>query len=274
MDEFEKEYFQKIGKISSDFKERRRDLAKSRIKMFSASLCRQVIELNQKFDVIVGAGNSGLFMTKIAEMVYEELNIKIPPILNLPVFRFEEDNVSLHDNAVLVSEVAQKLKTLPSLNNILFIDDEIMRAVTAKESLNLILKARSDIKHLNVTILSENHFFEWHYKMPMVSVNFFAYSRLIQGLNGNIGYFVPEDLFKEISSIAKISSHNHALTLLLTGSLKSKAKGQYFEIESEKLLTKNIKDYKLIKSSLIKELKYLVKEGIEKYKSGKITFRF
>ena len=85
MDEFANEYFAKITKIASDFENRRRDLAKSRIKLFVAAVSRQLLELNKAFDVIVGAGNSGLFMTKIAEMTYKKLNVDAPLILNLPM---------------------------------------------------------------------------------------------------------------------------------------------------------------------------------------------
>lgn len=276
MDDFEKEYFEKITKIASDFKSRRRDLAKARIKMFTASLYRQFIELNERFDVLIGAGNSGLYMTKIAEIVYKQLNIKVPVILNLPIYRFKEDNTTPHDNSSLLPQVQESLKNLPAIKSVLFIDDEIMRATTAKESLSLILNVRPDIKILYATIIAENHFFEWHYKMPSVSINFFAYSRLIQGLNGNIGYFIPEDLFKKISSLIDgVISYNHSMALVIGGALKRKNNNSYyFGFELDSVLSKKIKDYQFKKSSLMTELENLIKEGLEEYKSGKIKFRF
>ncbi len=274
MDHFEKEYFEKITKIASDFKERRRDLAKSRIKMYSVTLYGLLVDLNEEYDALIGSGNSGLFMTKIAEIVYKNLNIKTPTILNLPIYRFNEDNLSPYDNSPLLPKVNETLENLP-IKNVLFVDDEIMKAITAKECFNLILKARPDVKHFNATIVAEYHFFEWHYKMPQVSIRFFAYSRLIQGLNGNIGYFIPEDLFKEISSlIPEVTSYNHAMALVVSGLLKKRDRGLLFDTEIEQTLIENIKDYSSKKSQLIQEIENLVKEGIKEYKSGKIKFRF
>ena len=277
MDDFANEYFSKITKIASDFGSRRRELAKSRIKMFVATLYRQLIDYKEKYDFLLGAGNSGLFMTKIAENVYEDLNIKVPPVFNLPIYRFREDGVTLGDNSFLMTSVKEKLKGIQKISNLLFVDDEIMRALTAKECFRLILEANPNINHLSVTIIAENHFFEWHYKMPKVSIRFFAYSPLIQGLNGNIGYFIPEDFYKEISAMDNNTlSPNHVMAILIGGGLKRKdSTGKpYFDFTIESELKNKIADYDKKKSSLINELKELVREGIEKYKSKEIKFRF
>ena len=277
MDEFANEYFAKITKISSDFENRRRDLAKSRIKLFVAAVSRQLLELNKVFDVIVGAGNSGLFMTKIAEMTYKKLNIDAPLILNLPIYKFKNDTKTPYDNSFLVSNVSNKLFEVYKLNDILFVDDEIMQAITAKESFNLILQANKDIEHLNGTIIAENHFFEWHYDMPKVSIKFFAYAPLIQGLNGNIGYFIPDDLFKKISSIqTNVLSHNHAMAIIIGGALKKiGADGKsYFDFTIENDLKKQITDYETKKTLLVSELSKIVNEGVAQFKTGEIKFRF
>ena len=277
MDEFANEYFAKITKIASDFENRRRDLAKSRIKLFVAAVSRQLLELNKVFDVIVGAGNSGLFMTKIAEMTYKKLNIDAPLILNLPIYKFKNDTKTPYDNSFLVSNVSNKLFEVYKLNDILFVDDEIMQAITAKECFNLILQANKDIEHLNATIVAENHFFEWHYDMPRVSIKFFAYAPLIQGLNGNIGYFIPDALFKKMSSIkTNVLSHNHAMAIIIGGALKKiGADGKsYFDFTIENDLKEQITDYETKKTLLLNELSNIVDEGVEEYKAGEIKFRF
>lgn len=276
MDDFENEYFSKITLIASDFKERRRELAKSRIKMFTAAICRQLIDFKEEYDLVVGAGNSGLFMAKITAMVFEHLNIKAPLVLNLPINRFKEDGSTLHDNSFLITQVKEKLRDM-RVSNILFVDDEIMRGLTAKECFQLILEANSSIDHLDATIIAENHFFEWHHKMSKVSISFFAYSPLIQGLNGNIGYFVPKDFYKEISAMyAGKLSRNHVASILIGGGLKRKANSgnSYFDFAIESELKNKVSDYDKKKSSLVGELKELVKEGIKKYKVGEIKFRF
>lgn len=277
MDDFANEYFSKITQIASDFKDRRRELAQSRIKMFVAAMCRQLIDFEEKYNLILGAGNSGLFMTKITEMVYEYLNIRVPPVLNLPIYRFKEDEATLHDNYFLITQVKERLQGIQKISKILFVDDEIMRALTAKECFQLILEANSNIDHLSATIIAENHFFEWHYKIPKVSISFFAYSPLIQGLNGNIGYLIPEDFYKEISAMYNNTlSHNHVMAILIGGGLKRKDNigKSYFDFTIESELKNKIADYDKKRSSLVNELKELVKEGIEKYKAGEIKFRF
>ena len=277
MDDFANEYFSKITQIASDFKDRRRELAKSRIKMFVAAICRQVVDFEERYNLLLGAGNSGLFMTKITEMVYQCLDIKVPPVLNLPIYRLKEDGTTLHDNSFLTTQVKEKLQGIQEISNILFVDDEIMRALTAKESFSLILEANPTIDHLSATIIAENHFFEWHYKMSKVSIRFFAYSPLIQGLNGNIGYFITEDFYKEISAMHNNTlSYNHVMAILIGGGLKRKDNSgkSYFDFTIESELKNKIADYDKKKLSLVNELKGLVKEGVEKYKVGEIKFRF
>ena len=245
--------------------------------MFVASICRQLVDFNEKYDLVLGAGNSGLFMTRITQMTYEYLNIKTPFILNLPIYRFKEDGTTPNDNSFLTQQVKEKLQNLDSINNILFVDDEIMRALTAKECFNLILQANTNINHFNATIIAENHFFEWHYKIPKVSISFFAYSPLIQGLNGNIGYLIPEDLYKEVSSlISEAVSYNHVMAIVVVGALKRKDNNDnpYFDFVVEVSLKNKITNYEDKKSSLMSKLQELVREGVEKYKAGKIQFRF
>ena len=277
MDKFANEYFAKITKIASDFEGRRRDLAKSRIKLFVAALCRQLLELNKVFDVLMGAGNSGVFMTKIAEITYRNLNMSAPLILNLPLYRFKDDGKALYDNSFLIPVVKNKFLKVQTINNILFVDDEIMQAITAKECFNLILQTNKDTKHINATIIAENHFFEWHYDMPQISLNFFAYAPLIQGLNGNIAHFIPEDLYREISSTqADGISYNHAMAIIIGGALKRKGTDgrSYFDFTIGDVLKKQIADYETKKTALISELGKVVNEGIGQFKTGEIKFRF
>ena len=277
MDDFVREYFNKITKIASDYAGRRKELAESRIRMFAAAICRQLRDLHENYDVVLGAGNSGLFMTKIAQMTYEYLHIKTPPVLNVPMYRFREDGKTPYNNACLAQQVKENLQSLHAINNVLFVDDEIMRGVTASECFDLILQANPAIFHLDCTIIAENHFFEWHYKIPKVSIRFFAYSPLIQGLNGNIGFFIPESLYKEISSLVpEATSHNHAMAIVIGGGLKRKdtSGNPYFDFAVESSLFNNLSNYTDKKSSLMSHLKELVKDGADKYKAGEIRFRF
>lgn len=278
MDEFEKDYFDKLKQITPIYQTKRKELALSRIRMFAAALCRQLIEKKEKFDLLVAAGNSGLFMNEITKLTYEHLNLDLPQSICFPLLRFSDsDNTVIYDNTVLKHLIKGKISNIPINPNILFIDDEIMRGLTIKASLDLILNERPDLNSLRTVIIAENHFFEWHYNIPKVSINFFPYSRLIQGLNGNIGQFIPDDLFSEMKSqLPEIRSYNHAMSIIFGGALKRKnEKGiSFFDFNVESDLKKNIPDYYKKKTSLHVHLNNLVLESIEKYKQGKIYFRF
>lgn len=268
MDDFEIEYFANLNKLAIKYSSKRYKLAKSRIKMFAASLARQLLENQEKFDAILSSGNSGLFMAEIAKLVYQKLAIDCPKIITLPIFRFEE-NKDL--------EIGHQLDNLSTKPNILFIDDEIMSGLTVKKVLELILAKKTKLQTLRCVILAENHFFEWHYNLPKVSVNFFAYSRLIQGLNGNIAHFVPEKLYQKISStIEGVTSYNHAMAIVLGGALKSKNAEDrpFFNIEVDQICVEKIDGYSKQKKLLIKELEELVAESLKSYSQNKIAFRF
>lgn len=268
MDEFEKEYFGKLKQIASEYSGKRRDLAKSRIKMFVAALYRQLNEENEKFDLIITAGNSGLYMATIVRMVYKSLGLDLPSLITLPIYR---------DDSSFQQVISGKLTSLPQKVNVLFVDDEIMTGKTAKTVLELILNERPDLNSLHCLIIAENHFFEWHYLIPKVSVNYFAYSRLIQGLNGNIGYFIPEDLYTKIAARFKdVKSYNHAMAIVIGGALKRKDEQgtPFYDTSVEDVCLKNISDYKETQSFLMHELEKLVNQSIEEYKNKKIQFRF
>lgn len=267
MDDFEKEYFEKLKQIAPEYYSKRRDLAKSRIKMFAAALCRQLTQECEKFDLIVAAGNSGLFMAIITKMLYESLRVEVPQIITLPIYRFKSD-----ENGKI-----GKLANIPKNVNILFVDDEIMSGLTVETALELILREFPGLCFLRCLIIAENHFFEWHSNIPKVSVNYFSYSRLIQGLNGNIGYFIPEDLYDQIASLVTgVESYNHAMAIVIGGALKRKNDQgiAFYDTHVEEICKQNIAGFEKIKTSLNNELRELINKGIEEYKSRKIKFRF
>src|SRR5690348_1759547 len=105
MDDFEKDYFAKLKQLADDYDPVRRDLAKSRVKMFAAALTRQLIEENEKFDLILFAGNSGLYLSYLTAQVYKKLNINYPPVIILPIYRFKkvQGELKINDNSYLQS---------------------------------------------------------------------------------------------------------------------------------------------------------------------------
>jgi hypothetical protein len=277
MDEFERKYFKQLNSLAKDFQTERRELAFSRIKMFTAALYRRLIDEKEEFDLIVSAGNSGLYMMEITKMLFKELQIELPQTLVLPIHRFEDDGKIINDNLSLKGYIEKQIKHLPPNLNILFIDDEIMMGLTVKAALELLIQTFAEIKELRCVIIAENHFFEWHYNMPKIRINYFSYSRLIQGLNGNIGYFIPKKLFLElISFIPEIKSYNHAMAIVIGGGLKTKDNDEtpFYDFTITNRILKKHSDYMHEKNSLIKELNRLVFQGVEEYKNKMITFRF
>ena len=142
MDEFEKEYFTRLKQIATEYQTRRKELAQSRIKMFAAAVTRQLVDEKEVFDLIVAAGNSGLFMMQIVKRVYQSLGIKLPHTITLPIYRFKtvDEKQIINDNSNLKEYVKAQTNNISSQRlNILFVDDEIMTGLTVKASLELIL---------------------------------------------------------------------------------------------------------------------------------------
>lgn len=279
MDEFEKNYFAKLKKLAIDYQSQRNELAHARIKIFTAAVCRQLLEQDEKFDLIVASGNSGLFMMEIVKIIYKELKIELPQTLTIPVYRYKEvdGKIVTDDNTRLQEYVTNNIQTAATNLNVLFVDDETMTGLTIKTSLKLLLYALPDLTKLRCVVISEHHFFEWHFNLPKVSINYFAYARLIHGLNGNIGYFIPENLYAEIKShIPDVESHNHAMAIVIGGALKRKDADEipFYDSSVTEILKNSLPDYEQTKNALLHQLSTLVTQGIHEYKQKIITFRF
>ncbi len=65
---------------------KRIELAKTRIRLFSAMLYRLLIEEERKYDLIIAPGNSGAYMAKLAKWVYDYLEIKALKTVFLPFY--------------------------------------------------------------------------------------------------------------------------------------------------------------------------------------------
>lgn len=260
------------------------ELSKSRIQHFGATLCRLLVNQNEHFDVIISGGNSGLYVSKIAEYAYEILGIQKPPILKLPIYRYIETDLPeteapLFDNSLLLPMAQEQLKNVNKVQNILFVDDEIRIGTTARNCFELVLEAVYNSKYKNpcsCIIVAEHHFFEWHHDTPNLAVRFYAHSRLIPGVTNIISHFLPEPLLEEIKTVLGSDiTYNHALALVVGGGLKTRDSGvPSFDPSKALLLVSKIENYESKKEQLLSELKDEVRTGIEKYKAGEIKFIF
>lgn len=275
--EIDEDYKRQCKAISKSYEraEHRRELAVNRIKLFAATIYRLVQEKHD-YDLVMSPGNSGIYMSVITEWVYQYLEKAVPPIVNLPIYRFNDDG-SLYDNNHLEKELALKTKNLEPIRNVLFVDDEIMTGTSARNTLELLQKTRSSSEWVNFTIVAEHHFFEWRHLVPRTNVNFYAYARLIWGLNNNIAHVVPEAIYQEIIQyVGEDVAFNKVMAIILGDKDKQKdtsGKG-YFSNEFDDTLKKLMPNYMEIKLDIQNEVKKIALEGIEQYQRKEFAFKF
>lgn len=246
-----------ISKISKTYN--RKSVAIDRLERFSARLFSLLNE--QDFDLLVFPGNSGLMMLGITEIVYEIAGKKIPQHIEIPVHRDGTTYDGIFD--------------VKSIGEVLVVDDEIMTGTSVKFCIESVLRSTKNVSHINFTIVAENMFFEWHYRIPGVSVYFYPYARAIAGLTNNISHMLNDDDFKKLSKyIPMHGEKKQVMALLLSGKVKLKDNdGQwYFDEVIEGKIVNRTKNYATIKRQLIGDMTIYAKSGIEKHKENKIVF--
>lgn len=285
MDEIEKKLHEKIRELVKNENLDLKYLSEIRIKYFAAVITRLLITEQINFDVVLGGGNSGLYMLKLTELVYDALGLPRPRFVCLPVVRNKRDPEtkveSPFDNSVLLPEAKRQLEGIKEIKNILFVDDEIMAGTTSRSSIELVLKAvYGDLTnvHTNCAVVAEHHFFEWHHNTPYLSLRFFSNAKVIPGINNMISRIVPEDFanrVRELVGFGEIPKFNKTLSLLVAGALKEdKVDTPYYNFDKEKVLFEKLENYPQVKSEINSALKDLVARGVSEYKVGEIKFKF
>ena len=252
--------------------------AKEIFKNYIALLYKLVVKEKNDFDLIIGAGDSGAVMAKVAEIFYQKINKKIPPILHLPLQRYAEPGIphgEYFENKVLIPQIKKQLKNIKLFKKVLFVDDEIMRGWTAKTSIELVLSALPKNKiadRVLYTIVAENHWFQWHYDLPPVSIRYYAFSKKIPGVNGAVFEMISDLEWKSIKLNGM--GKRPLLNIILNGVRKSRSGlTPVFTDETAKKLEKNQK-FKKLKTKMLRQIDALVTEGIKEYKAGKIKLGF
>lgn len=249
----------KIKNIIERYLETRRKLAEGRIELFAARIYSLIKE--NDYDLIISPGNSGLIMTEISKTVYEYSKKEFPKSFVLPIYR---------DG----TKYEEKLD-IKRADNVLFVDDEIMTGTSAKECIKAIVRSFPDSAHIDVTIVAEHMFFEWHYKIPGVSVHFYPYGRAKSGKTNNISHILSDRNFKKLTKYIPIHAEKkQVLAMLLSGKLKNKNNnGEWFFDETvEGKVVARTKDYANIKREALTDINLYVKSGIEKHKDKRIKF--
>jgi hypothetical protein len=93
-------------------------------------------------DLLLAAGDSGQAVMYITKLVYQELNLSLPPLLILPVYRqADEARIIPFDNSILANELkGANIESL--LQRIVFLDDEIGNGMVAWAVLQLVHLAK------------------------------------------------------------------------------------------------------------------------------------
>jgi adenine/guanine phosphoribosyltransferase-like PRPP-binding protein len=254
---FPGDYQKRLKKLSKRYN--RSSIAVDRLERYAARLYSLINK--REFDLVVMAGNSGLVMGEIAKMVYEYAERPFPPHIAIPVYR---DN-TVHDDRYEINKATE----------VLFVDDEIATGTSAKFCIEAILRSLTNVSHVNFTIVAENMFFEWHYRIPGVSVYFYSYGKTIHGLTNNISHVLNDRDFNTLRKYIPIHGEKkQVLAMLLSGKVKVKDNdGNWcFDETIEGKVVARTKNYAGIKRSVVSDISIYIKSGIDKYKDEKIKF--
>lgn len=231
--EEEREY-QRLFNPKDLFGEALHYLAIQHFKKFIATLYYLLAEKKIKFDLIVGAGDSGILLAKITGMLYVKLNLETPLILNLPVVRYkytylkyQGQPLELFDNSVLIPLAKEKLKDLKKIENILYVDDEIVRGVTLKEAIKITLKATDKNKlanKINLILIAEDQDFNPTDFLGNVNLEMYPFAKEIKGIHGVINHIVPKDIENEIKKHFSEENTGKKIRLNMLLDLPSKEK--------------------------------------------------
>lgn len=261
-------------------------LALRNFKRFIALLYYLIAEKKFNFDLIVGGGDSGVSLVKVAEMVYQQLGLRPPLALYLPIVRWDPkwleykgQPTELFDNSILIPQINDQINELEKLENILFVDDEIANGYTAKATFKIVKGAidKDKIsKNLNLTIVSENQGFNPDGFIDGVETEFYYFSvDNIDGINNILSYVIPWSIEKQVRDIFsddQISSKAFMNSLL---DLPSKEFERFDEYIKEKpeftnrqldKLRKEIPNFPNLQVDFTKSVIKWINEALEEFK--------
>jgi len=119
MDKYEKELLEKIKQSAKEMVVDRVELGELRLKRLVAMIYLLIKEKQERFDLLVGGGNSGIAVLEIVKMVYQKAGVDVPPIVLFPVIRPSNEKEVNFDKSL----TARQLKNIKKLNRLLFVDD-------------------------------------------------------------------------------------------------------------------------------------------------------
>jgi len=175
------------------------------------------------FDYLVSGGNSGIAMSEIALIVYDELKLPRPLTVRTPFYRYlpnhRDEEQFRFNHTIYFDAIKNQLTHTRSPENILFVDDEISQGNTALGMYNLMERSlleqgmKSDFKYY---ITAEDQGFT-----PPANndrIFFSPFAKEIDGFNNLIFCVVPYNFERPIiecfSNDSKFSFHKRTNLLL------------------------------------------------------------
>lgn len=240
---------------------------------------RAIALKNIKFDLIIGAADSGIGVLKFTELIYEQLELPLPKTIQIPIIRFKDpkmlwadSDVFYFDSSALLPEVKEELKNTERVQNILFVDDEIsIKGSTFLTCLKLVSDALGDrIRYpLNCYIVAEDHQFKVKNFDPNIKVHFFPFSKGIHEVYSVISYIVPWEIEKQIKEHFSEEELNSKRRLNLLLGLPAKErinnKGE-FVYKYRDLANERIENFKELQEQFRAYLEQLIKDSLNKEK--------
>lgn len=193
-------------------------------KKFVGVICYLLIDKHRQFDLIIGSGNSGLVAAKFTELIYQQLHIACPPVLQIPMLRYkgkQDVDKNLFDNDLLLPEIKEKLADLgvKQLSNVLFVDDEIGLGITAKTCLKLLrqsLGESSFVRKFTYTVVAEDQGVQWEDDLPAI-IEFYPFAQELPDRSNVIMWFLPGEIVHPIEYAIKEVKGSHTVMNVLLG---------------------------------------------------------
>lgn len=282
----EDQEYQKLYDANDIWGQSLHPLALRHFKRFVAVLYHLIVKGEKQSDLIIGGGDAGMWLAKVAEIIYKKLDLKPPTILSLPIVRFkftylkyEGQPLELFNNSVLIPEAKRQLKGLKKLENILYIDDEIANGITAKEAIRVVLKAVPKDKiaaNINLVIVAEDQGFDISSFLDNVSATMFSFAEHIPTMHGVINYIVPWEIEKQIEEHFSEAEAGPKVRINMLLDLPSKDKelmeGMYipkpiFIYEYNEKAKQKIPNLTKLQSEFKESLNRWIDEAIEEYEA-------
>ncbi|MEI6498805.1 MAG: hypothetical protein WCO23_02495, partial [bacterium] len=212
----------KFPQQENDIESVSRYIGKESLSCFYARL-KELISRN-KFDLIIGAGDSGQVMAWITREIFKALDTEIPQIVVLPIYRHaDEAETILFNNNIFTKELRSKTD-LSKVKQILFVDDEVGNGTVVSAVAGLIQNGADDNEERTITILSENRGYNPPIKIAGNTVYFVPSRNVEANIYNAIQYVVPKILRMKtkdaLKDLVEYPSEKLALNVLLGLSIK------------------------------------------------------